>query len=101
MLTGGGAQHDLWVKTAADIFNVPVVRNNSRGGGAYGAAMLAAVGTGDFNTLSQVAEKWGLYQHEMVYYPNSALHEKYEKLYLVYVSAYDSLKEIFHGLHNC
>ena len=101
VLTGGGAQHDLWVKSAADIFNVPVVRNNSRGGGAYGAAMLAAVGTGDYNTLSQVAEKWGLYQHEMVYYPNSALHEKYEKLYQVYVRAYDSLKEIFHGLHDC
>ena len=100
VLTGGGAQHGLWVRTAADIFNVPVVRNNSRGGGAYGAAILAAVGAGDFNTLSQVAEMWGLYQHEMIYDPNTVLHEKYEKLYQVYVRAYDSLKEIFHRLHD-
>jgi len=101
LLTGGAAQHDLWVTTAANIFNVPVVRNRNRGGGAYGAAMLAAVGNGDFNNLEEVSEGWGLHQYEKVYHPNQTLHEDYEKLFHVFATAYDSLKEIFHQLHDC
>lgn len=101
LLTGGAAQHDLWVTTAANIFNVPVVRNTNRGGGAYGAAMLAAVGNGDFNNLAEVSERWGLHQYEQVYYPNQTLHNDYQKLYIIYATAYDSLKEVFHRLHDC
>jgi xylulokinase len=101
LLTGGAAQHDLWVVTAANIFNVPVVRNRNMGGGAYGAAMLAAVGNGDFNNLEEVSEGWGLHQYETVYHPNQTLHEDYEKLFHIFASAYDSLKEIFHRLHDC
>ncbi|ETI67525.1 xylulokinase [Neobacillus vireti LMG 21834] len=101
LLTGGAAQHDLWVTTAANIFNVPVVRNKNRGGGAYGAAMLAAVGAGDFNTLEEVSACWGLRQYEKVYLPNQVLHEEYEKLYQIFAETYDSLKEIFHRLHDC
>ncbi|PGY15129.1 xylulokinase [Bacillus sp. AFS031507] len=101
LLTGGAAQHDLWVTAAANIFNVPVVRNRNRGGGAYGAAMLAAVGNGDFNNLLEVSDCWGLHQYEKVYHPNQTLHEDYEKLFLVFAKAYDALKEVFHRLHDC
>jgi xylulokinase len=101
LLTGGAAQHDLWVTTAANIFNVPVVRNRNRGGGAYGAAMLAAVGNSDFSNLAEVSERWGLHQYEQIYHPNQTLNNDYENLYHVFATAYDSLKEVFHRLHDC
>ncbi|WP_179292581.1 xylulokinase [Bacillus sp. 7884-1] len=100
-VTGGAAQHELWPKAAANIFNVPVVRNRSRGGGAFGAAMLAAVGSGDFSSLEEVSERWGLEQYEQVYQPDLTLHRQYQKLFQIFANSYDSLKEVFHGLHEC
>jgi xylulokinase len=100
LLTGGAAQHDIWLKTAANIFNVPVVRNRSRGGGAYGAAMLAAAGIGDFASLEEVAECWGMHEYENIYAPDVTCHHYYEKLFEVYSDSYTSLKGIFHRLHD-
>ncbi|MGG3468177.1 xylulokinase [Neobacillus pocheonensis] len=100
ILTGGAAQHDIWAATAANIFNVPVVRSKGRGGGAYGAAMLAAAGSGEFINLDEVSKCWGLNEHKNIYQPSKGLHSKYEKLYHVYSKAYDSLKEVFHSLHD-
>lgn len=100
-VTGGAAEHPLWVTTAANIFNVPIVSNKSRGGGAYGAAMLAAVGVGDYKNLEDVSKNWGLDHHEKVHKPDQALHVYYENLFEIYAKAYDSLKEIFHVLHDC
>ncbi|MBU9711664.1 xylulokinase [Evansella tamaricis] len=99
ILTGGAAEHPLWLQTAADIFNIPVVRKASRGGGAYGAAMLAAIGVGDCSSLEDLAYDWGLQEEEEVYHPNSRNHVIYEKLFAVYANSYASLKGIYQDLH--
>jgi xylulokinase len=87
--------------TAANIFNVPIVKKTSRGGSAYGAAMLAAVGSGDFANLDVLSIKWGLQKHDFIYEPDFDLHVYYQKLYKIYLKSYLSLKEIFHDLHDC
>ncbi|MCX5759810.1 MAG: FGGY-family carbohydrate kinase [Candidatus Hydrogenedentes bacterium] len=44
--SGGGARSPLWRQIQTDINNVPLVRINIDEGPAYGAALLAMVGTG-------------------------------------------------------
>jgi len=100
ILTGGAASHDFWAQTAATIFNVPIVRKANRGGGAYGAAMLAAVGVTDFKDLEEVVDAWDLTEHENILYPNESQSMHYEKKYSIYGKSYDALKEIFHDLHE-
>jgi xylulokinase len=99
-LTGGAAQHPLWLKTAANIFQVPVVKKTSRGGGAYGAAMLAAIGVSDYSSIAELSDIWGLSKEEEVYSPDSSIHPFYEKLFAIYEKSYYSLKEIFQELHD-
>lgn len=100
ILTGGAASHEAWAQTAADIFQIPIVRKVNRGGGAYGAAMLAAVGVGDYNNLDELVNHWGLMHHENMIHPNESLYGHYEKMYRIYEKSYDALKEIFHDLQH-
>ena len=54
-LSGGGARSELWRKLQADIYGVPCAMLSSREGPAYGAAILAAVGTGRFKSVHEAA----------------------------------------------
>ena len=45
-LSGGGTKSTLWKQMLADIFDAPCTMVNAREGAAYGAALLASVGSG-------------------------------------------------------
>jgi xylulokinase len=47
-ITGGGARSPLWRQILADVLDAEVVTVNTTEGAAYGAALLAATGTGAF-----------------------------------------------------
>lgn len=100
VLAGGVSEHPLWLSTAANIFNVPVIKRGSRGGGAYGAAMLAAVGAGNFKDLDEVSNLWGLRDKADAYHADPSLHQTYKDLYTIYVKTYDSLKGIYKNLSD-
>jgi xylulokinase len=51
LLTGGGAKSAFIRQLQADVFGLPVTTVNREEGGAYGAALLAAVGAGAFPDL--------------------------------------------------
>ncbi|MBN1299515.1 MAG: hypothetical protein JW997_07505 [Actinobacteria bacterium] len=51
--SGGGAKSPLWCQIQADIFNASVLTVNLSERPAGGAAILAAVGSGAFNNLSE------------------------------------------------
>ncbi len=55
--SGGGANSRFWRQLQADMYNAPVVRVNVTQGAAFGAAILAAVGTGQFKSVPQACEK--------------------------------------------
>jgi xylulokinase len=44
--SGGGAKSPLWLNILANIFNTSILTNNAVEGAAFGAALLAGVGTG-------------------------------------------------------
>ena len=52
LLTGGGARSPFVRRLQADIFGIPLSTVNREEGPAYGAALLAAVGTGTFPDLA-------------------------------------------------
>jgi xylulokinase len=57
LLTGGGAKSPFIRQLQADVFGLPVTTVNREEGGAYGAALLAAVGAGAFPDLKSAAQR--------------------------------------------
>ena len=55
--SGGGARSPLWRQILADVFSKPVVRLTTQEGSAYGAALLAMVGTGEFATVPEACAR--------------------------------------------
>ncbi len=53
-LSGGGARSAFWRQILADIFNKPVASLETQEGSAYGAALLAMVGTGEYSSVPEV-----------------------------------------------
>ncbi len=55
-LGGGGARSPLWQQIQADIYGMPVELIEADEGGAYGAALLAGVGTGNWPSVEAACE---------------------------------------------
>jgi xylulokinase len=55
--SGGGAKSALWRQMLADIFNAEIVTVNSAEGAAYGAALLAGVGSGIYPSVEAAADR--------------------------------------------
>jgi xylulokinase len=52
-VSGGGARSPFWRRLLANIFGKPVVTLDTQEGSAYGAALLALVGTGEFASVPE------------------------------------------------
>jgi len=93
---GGGARSKVWRQIQADIFDLSVFTTNAKESSAYGASLIAAVGTGVFPTVEKACQQWVRKENETI--PNLQEVELYEKIYQVYHSLYPKLKEDFHTL---
>jgi xylulokinase len=95
-ITGGGARSPLWRQILADTFGVELVTVNAAEGAAYGAALLAAVGSGVWPDVPgasrQVTQVTGSTK------PNSAQVSCYNQQYAAYRDLYPALKKTFHRL---
>ena len=59
--SGGGTKHPLWLQLQADVFSLPVRTSQTPEAAAFGAALLAGVGTDVFEDVAQACElcvKW-------------------------------------------
>lgn len=97
-VSGGGSKSRLWRQILADTFNLKVSMINSKEGPAYGAAILAAVGCGVYKSVDEAC-------HELINItdtvePIKENVEKYNKVYNVYSSLYDCLKNKFEEISN-
>jgi xylulokinase len=93
---GGGARSTLWLQIQADIFDVPIVQLESEQGPGMGAAMIAAVGLGWFNTLAECAAKF--IAIKMTYRPIPAHVAQYKTFHRLYQQIYPATKTITAGL---
>lgn len=89
---GGGAKNDVWLQMQADIFNARVLKLKSEQGPGLGAAMLAAIGVGWFQTLEECADSFIHISTEFV--PNHERVVKYKEIFSIYQMVYSSTKEI-------
>ena len=92
-LTGGGAKSSLWRQIIADVLNVEIVTVNSEEGAAFGAALLAATGTGVFESVEHACQSTIKITGRK--HPGAA-NKIYERLYSEYRLLYPSLKDSFH-----
>lgn len=56
VISGGGAQSDLFMQIFADVLNMPVERTEIPGAAGVGAAMCVAVATGAYASFEEAAE---------------------------------------------
>ncbi len=95
-ITGGGGKSKLWKQIQADVFGKEVATTAVDEGPAFGAALLAGVGSGVFNSVNDAVDK----SVEVVskQYPDPENNTIYNDLYPIYRSLYDSLKEDYEKL---
>lgn len=94
--TGGGGRSALWRQMQADIYNAEVVSLSAEEGPAYGAALLAGVGTGLFASVNEaVTQCVSLTERTL---PEVAAQVRYEKAYAIYRTLYSQLRDSMHQL---
>ena len=90
-VTGGGAKSDLWRQILADILNAEVIKIQADEGPAFGAALLAGVGAGVYKNIKTAVEETVILGELCT--PNPDNNERYEEIYTLFSSLYQSLKE--------
>lgn len=89
---GGGAQNEMWLQMQADILEMDLVTIAADEGPALGAAMLVALGCGDFGSFAEVVDRFVRYR--AVYTPDRARHARYSRLYACYRKVYHQTRRI-------
>jgi xylulokinase len=79
---GGGSRSDAWVQTCADIFNRPVTRAVVTEAGALGAAIMAGVGAGVFDSYETAVRT--LVSFDRTFEPDQTRHHQYQERYEQY-----------------
>lgn len=92
-ICGGGAKSPLWKKMVANIMNMKVDVIESEEGPALGAAMLAAVGCGEYPSVEAAAEK--IVKIIATIEPEEELVAKYEEKYQKFKQIYPTVKGLY------
>lgn len=93
---GGGAKSPLWLQIQADVFDKKVVTLQNEQGPGLGAAMIAAVGVGWFDSLNDCVDEFVTY--EQTYLPDHDKVVQYQHIYKLYKRVYGQTAEITHDL---
>ena len=91
-ISGGGAKSPVWQQIIADIFGAPLVNVNTPEAGAFGAALLAATGTGAFESVQAACE--ATIQTGAGVQPGANV-EAYQTHYAKYRDIYPAVKFLF------
>lgn len=92
-VSGGGARSEFWRRMQADVYGRKVVTINAEEGPAYGAALLAAAGTGAYKNVLEASS--ATIQVTTTTKPTPRARREYNKAYPEYGRLYESLKDNF------
>lgn len=92
-ICGGGAKSSVWKKILANVLNVELEIIECEEGPAIGAAMLAAVGCGEFESVEAATKK--IVKIVEVVRPDLDLVQKYEKRYREFKNIYPVVKTLY------
>ena len=94
-VSGGGTRSALWRQIMADVLQAELVTVNTTEGAAYGAALLAAVGTGTFDSTESACQQLIRITGRTAPGANPSL---YNEQYPVYRTLYPALKSTFEAV---
>ncbi len=92
-ICGGGAKSPLWRKIIANVLNINVCVLEAEEGPALGAAMLATVGTGRYESVKEAAQN--IVKVVEVIEPEPEIAARYEAKYRQFRLIYPALKQVF------
>ncbi len=95
-LCGGGAKSPLWRKIMANVLNIPIDIPSAEEGPGFGAAVLAMIGDGAYESVSQCTEKFVSIKGTVA--PDPEIVERYNDRYEKFKHLYPSLKEVFRSI---
>ncbi len=91
--SGGGSRSPFWRQIQADVFGRKVVTINTEEGAAYGVALLAAVGAGEFKNVREACAATIRVVKETA--PDRKARKYYDRAFPIYQQLYPSLKDDF------
>lgn len=95
---GGGAKNKEWLQIQADILNTRVVTLDTEEGPGLGAAMIAAIGVGWYETFEDCVAHTITDVDRIDPIPGNVV--EYKKIYDLYTQIYPSTKDITHALSD-
>ncbi len=99
-VSGGASQSDEICQISADVFNLPIVRGKTWETSGLGAAIITAVGTGEYPSVEMAVEN--MVHYDKVFEPNQdhvltyshLYHRVYKKMYKALAPLYKEVREI-------
>ncbi|HET6445220.1 MAG TPA: xylulokinase [candidate division Zixibacteria bacterium] len=95
-ISGGGAKSPLWRQIMADVLGVTLATVNTTEGAAFGAAILAGVGSGMFNSVQDACER--MIEITGTTDPDTSKFHRYDEFYARYRALYPILAPEFEAI---
>jgi xylulokinase len=97
-ILGGATKSEVWNQMQADVYNRPVQTLKMTDAALMGAALLAAVGIGEFSSIPEGTER--MVAVDRTYTPDPKRAAVYDEVYDIYCRAYEALdqKGVFRAL---
>jgi xylulokinase len=98
IVSGGGAKSKLWRNIIADIFNAEINTLTCTEGAPYGAAIIAATGSGNYSSINEACSEILIIEAKSQ--PDNQRVNIYKDFYHIYKEFYPSLKDSFINITN-
>jgi len=92
--SGGGAKSRVWLQMQADILERPISVSQIAESASLGAAILAAVGAGEYSDITQAAEQMTMSLSESIA-PNPSNYSVYREGFEKYKELYKRVSDLF------
>ena len=89
---GGGAKSKVWLQILADILNLPIAILTTEQGPAYGAAIFAMVGYGQYESVESATQSFTKIKNSII--PDKKQSAIYIEKYKVFRNLYPILKKV-------
>jgi xylulokinase len=97
-VVGGGSRSAIWRRIMADVYNKKIISLMGEELECLGAAILAGLGIKLYKNANEACSKLIAVADQVQ--PKKENNEKYEKLFKIYVSLYEKLRDIFTIVNN-
>jgi xylulokinase len=92
-ICGGGAKSELWKRIIANVLGIRIDCAETEEGPSYGAAILAAVANGEYESVEDATKK--IVKIKSSVYPEDDIVEKYNRKYKKFTEIYPAVKNLY------